>query len=413
MRQKWQRLPNWLRITVVAASLIVLLVWVVWVMRSLVNPPDETSTPALLSLLVSLVLLGSVVVFIGLRSRSLKSPDRRFAFAGVILLCLGVVLAAFALPESDSTGALSGGVGVLPPYPARESAGFTLGLAARPKGCRDPVPITIVVSGSSAYWAHAPHPNSPQRFALVLPGHLKPRVGLGSLGSPAVSEPDRAEVDDHAHQQITKLDITYPSSPHNHRDLTVITGYVVDWANTQRPLIITTPAPWITHRGITDCNLELPALSGGTSTAALVEAFTCPYLDRKYAQWSCSQPSSAADAAPGVMDVSPSLEASEAVSVITGSNVSSSESDPQPATVDGTPTWRCDSGASTVQIQGGEEVGEASVVGQGDCHAVATVLLASWHRDLLLALIGAFLAVGVHMMFEAMVEHKRKLEEQT
>ncbi len=113
------------------------------------------------------------------------------------------------------------------------------------------------------------------------------------------------------------------------------------------------------------------------------------------------------------MDVSPSLEVGEAVSVVTGSDVSASESDPQPATVDGTPTWRCGSsaGASTVQIQGSGGVGEVGVVSQGDCHAVATVVLANWHRDLLLALIGAFLAVGVHMMFEAMVEHKHKLEQ--
>lgn len=111
------------------------------------------------------------------------------------------------------------------------------------------------------------------------------------------------------------------------------------------------------------------------------------------------------------MDVSPSLEAGEAVSVVTDSNVSASESDPQPTTVDGTPTWRCGSspGANTVQVQGEGGVDEASVMDQGDCHAVATVLLASWHRDLLLALIGAFLAVGVHMMFEAMVERKHRL----
>jgi hypothetical protein len=57
---------------------------------------------------------------------------------------------------------------------------------------------------------------------------------------------------------------------------------------------------------------------------------------------------------------------------------------------------------------GGTEAGSgstsASILSQSDCHAAATIVASSWRRDFLLALIGSLVAVGIHMMFQAMVE---------
>jgi hypothetical protein len=50
----------------------------------------------------------------------------------------------------------------------------------------------------------------------------------------------------------------------------------------------------------------------------------------------------------------------------------------------------------------------ANLATGGDCHAVATVVASPWHRDLVLVVIGAFVAVGVHMLFQGMIEGVRE-----
>jgi len=61
-----------------------------------------------------------------------------------------------------------------------------------------------------------------------------------------------------------------------------------------------------------------------------------------------------------------------------------------------------------LQAGGGAEPGtgsaSASLVNQSDCHATATVESSTGHRDFLIVLIGALIGVGIHMLFQSMVD---------
>jgi hypothetical protein len=141
----------------------------------------------------------------------------------------------------------------------------------------------------------------------------------------------------------------------------------------------------------------------------LAEALTCGHLNKNYLPGTCADGPDPAGKTTSAT-VSPALEISEAATMVTGSDISKSESVPQPSEVDESPGWRCRAPlpAPAPKIVGGTEAGSgstsASILSQSDCHAAATIVASSWRRDFLLALIGALVAVGIHMMFQAMVE---------
>src|SRR6202035_2879525 len=178
-----------------------------------------------------------------------------------------------------------------------------------------------------------------------------------------------------------------PASP-GKRDLTVLGGEVKDWAQSKRPIIVTANADWITRRGLNDCTLRLPALSGPASALVLAEALTCSHLNKSYLKGTCADPPDPAGETTSAT-VSPALEISEATTMVTGSNISRSESVPQPTEIDASPGWHCRAPLPlpAPKITGGIEAGSgstsASIVSQSDCHAVATVVASSWRRDFL------------------------------
>jgi hypothetical protein len=380
----------------------------IWGVLEAINGASEITTFWLFVLLGVLIVLSGFLVLVGVGTFKPAGPVRH-AITGLGLLLIGAVLALSVLPESN-TGVLSGGVGILPP--AKVRAGFTLGLLARPQGCSDSVPVTFVADGSPAYWSDPHWATRATRergasFVLVLPGRYEDiHVGLGPIGSEAATDPAQAEIDTHgAQRQLHMLPVKGPDV--THRDITVVEGLVGQWPATRRPLIVTALARWVTHRGIGNCNLELPALTGAASAAAVAEALTCPQLDREFAANSCTAPPADAALSPGTTALAPWLETGRGVTTVTGSNVSSSESDPQPTVVRGSPQWTCASLPGTGAVQIAQEGSAAKVVTGGDCHAVATVVASPWHRDLVLVLIGAFVAVGVHMLFQGMIEGVR------
>jgi hypothetical protein len=59
-------------------------------------------------------------------------------------------------------------------------------------------------------------------------------------------------------------------------------------------------------------------------------------------------------------------------------------------------------------VQVGLEGVAGNIAADGDCHALAAVVASAWHRDLILVLLGAFIAVGVHMLFQGMIEGVRR-----
>jgi hypothetical protein len=351
-------------------------------------------------------------LIISLASKLTRHEYQRLAVAGVGLLAVGTGSAFRLLPEHEATRTPQGAIGVLPPAPATQSEGFQIGLETEPKSCDESVPIKLVVNGSPRYWSrfrarYHPRPGRWLHFVIVLPGefsHL--HTGLGQINTHPTDDPEAANII-HELRVEEELHETKPVRP-GKRELTVLSGEVKDWAEKQRPVIVMANAHWITPRGINDCTLHLPALSGSPSALVLAEALTCGHLNKSYLQGTCSDPPDPGGETSAT--VSPALEISEAATMVTGSDVSKPESVPQPTEVGNSPGWRCHAPTAppAPKITGGTEAGSgaasASILDQSDCHAVATLLASSWRRDFLLALIGALLAVGVHMMFQAMVE---------
>lgn len=302
---------------------------------------------------------------------------------------------------------------MLPPAPGTQSEGFQIGLSAKPKGCSESVPIKLVVNGSPEYWSqfrarYHPPPDRWLHFVIVLPGRFSDlHTGLGQLNTHPIDDPQTTNIvhDAYVHEELREE----PSVRPGKRELTVLSGEVKNWARNKRPVIVTANADWITRRGVNDCTLHLPALSGPPSALVLAEALTCGHLNQSYLAGTCADgPDPAGETTSA--SVSPALEISEAAAMVTGSDISKSESVPQPGDVDESPGWRCRAPlpAPAAKIVGRTEAGSgstsASIYTQSDCHAVATIVASSWRRDFLLALIGALVAVGIHMTFQAMVE---------
>jgi hypothetical protein len=388
---------------VAIAGIVLVLTWI--------GGASELSTLALFCSLGILILLSGflvslVLVFMGADASNPGSPVRHAA-TGLGLLFIGTMLALSLLPESH-TGSVAGAIGFLPPAKAR--SGFTLGVLARPHGCSNSVPVKFVVEGSNRYWEGPYWAVKSRRYAsspfvLVLPGsysHLL--VGLGPMSSEALAVPVQAEMVESPNRKgkhrSYEVDYEVAGPDRTHRDVTVITGHVHRWPVTRRALIVEAEARWITHRGIGNCNLELPALAGAASATALVQALTCPQLNTRFAPNSCATPPVNAASTPGFVSLAPWLETARGEAVVRGSNVSPEESDPQPSVIRGSPEWTCVSGASSVQVS--LEVAP-NVESGGDCHAVVAVVAFPWHRDLILVLLGAFVAVGVHMLFQGMI----------
>ena len=376
-----------------------------------ISVPSEVSTKTLLRLVFEVVALTGLAIWIALQLTT--HEYQRLAIAGVGLLVVGTALAVGLLPEHEAAGTSQGAVGVLPPAPGIQSEGFQIGLAAQPKGCSESVPIKLVVNGSPGYWSqfrarYHPPPERWLHFVIVLPGRFSDlRAGLGRLDTVAVDEPRQTNIvsEVRVREELRKEPVVSPGT----RDLTILSGEVKDWADSRRPVIVTANADWITRRGVNDCTLHLPALSGPASALVLAEALTCSHLNKNYLRGTCADgPDPVGEAISAT--VSPALEISEAATMVTGSDVSKSESVPQPGEVDDSPGWRCRAPIPppAPKIVGGSEAGSgstsASILSQSDCHAVATIVASSWRRDFLLALIGALVAVGIHMMFQAMVE---------
>ena len=379
----------------------------------LIGTPSEVSTPILLVLLLLMIALTGLIISLASQLTRHEQKHLRLAIAGVGLLVVGTGLAYRLLPEHEATHTSQGAIGVLPPAPGTQSEGFQIGLETEPKGCDESVPIKLVVNGSPEYWSqfrarYHPPPGRWLHFVIVLPGdfsHL--HAGLGQVNTHPIDDPQTANII-HELSVEEELHQTEPVRP-GKRELTVLSGEVKDWSQNRRPVIVKANADWITRRGINDCTLHLPALSGSPSALVLAEALTCSHLNKSYQQDTCTDPPDPAGEATSAT-VSPALEISEAATMVTGSDVSKQESVPQPMEVHDSPGWRCHdpSPASTPKITGGTEAGSgtasASILNQSDCHAVATLVTSSWRRDFLLALIGALLAVGVHMIFQATVE---------
>jgi hypothetical protein len=405
-----EAVPSGLRFVVLLAVVAAVVVGLLHLLLVAIGPPSEISTWFLIGVLAGVILISGAVIaaVLYLVHEEEHREHRRLALVSVCLLVVGGALAVDLLPEHNSAGTSAGAVGVLPPAPATHGHGFEVGLVARPHGCSESVPVRLVVDGSQAYWSEHPAPPSAwQRFVIVLPGRFGDvKFGLGRADTVPVEDPEQAHmVGEATREELRRQPVVYPGK----RDLTIVTGAVENWSQSTRPVIVTADAPWITRRGVNDCNLQLPALAGEPGAVAVAEALTCPGLDRFYAAGTCTDPPASPGGPQGEAVVSAGLEVGEGAAMVVGSDIAGSESVPQPVDVGESPGWRCRAPTPGALLrlpaaEAGSGSASVSVASSGDCHAVATVLASSWRRDFLLVLISALVAVGVHMMFQALVE---------
>jgi hypothetical protein len=391
-----------------------------WVLRELLTAqelPSEITTGQLVGLIVGLVLVGCVVI--QLVRCLVDRSEHLLALTGLNLLVIGTVVAISILPDSGASTPTVGAMGVLPPFLAQQNRGFVVGLVARPQGCQGSVPLTIVANGSQEYWAeHESGPPERLSLVMVLPGRYgKLTVGLGAPSFKTADDPLLAVIDSSApaKRELQVLKVLRPGEVGDPREQTIVTVLVRRWAETHRPLIIETSAHWITHHGLSDCRLQLPRLAGASSAQALASAFDCSELNDRFGRGVCADPPARGGAAQS-LDVSPALEVSRASTTVIGSALSAPESSPQPTMQkEQVARWSCGStwtrtplrvaaGAQTSETGETGETAEADDGGGGDCHATAIVLSSTWQHDFLLALIGGFVAVGVHLVFQARSE---------
>ncbi len=392
-------LPFSAGVTVVGAVLIGLLVLL---FQYVIPLPSEISTWELVKVLAIVVCFAWVFIWYVLLK--VRAPGHRLAITGIGLLSVGTVLAFVTLPSHEATSALSGGIAVLPPAPGPPGQGFEVGLSTRLDGCNQGVRVKLVIDGTPTYWNDFPrHVKPVQTFVLVLPGRYG-RI-VGGLGRTTATDPlaDPEHVERITDRYVKEdLHLTAYERGTGSRDLTVLVGKVREWPRFRRPVVIETTADWISRRDFNDCNLQVPALVGSASSASLFEAEPCGYLDRHYLSTACTDPPGEAGDA-----LAPGLQVSRAVSMVSGAPLAEAASQPADVEIDGAHGWRCESPAGAARASGAPTTGAsalASLAEQGNCHAVATVESSSWHRDFLIVLIGALIGVGIHMLFQSMVD---------
>jgi hypothetical protein len=399
----WRRTLTLAALTALFAALLAAL----WGMIELIDLPSEVSTALLLLTLALLVLIASLAIW-GALSLTEDNDSLRHAVAGVGLLAVGCALAFWLLPEHNTTNRNSNRViGVLPPAPGKNGHALEVGLAANLHSCSDHVTFTLVIDGSKAYWAEralAPHV-AVEPLMVVLPGEVTSvKAGFGSTGTSPVSNPSEAKI---VQLKAGLFEEKVTPAAKSKRNDTIVNADVHGWLGSQRPVVITGVAPWMERRGVNNCTLELPALAGAPGALALDEVLTCNGLNH-YKGGTCVRTYGRG----GKVDkttIDPGIEVGNAVATVSGATVSSSESVPQPIEHAGRQTWPCRRSAiASAPTTEGDEPGSGSAtaaIGEGeDCHAEATILASTWHRDFLIVLVGALVGVGIHMMFQAIVE---------
>jgi hypothetical protein len=366
--------------------------------------PSEVSTKLLVEVLLLMVVIAGGVIWAVVKR--FDQHDHRYAIAGIGLLSVGSAIAFGLLPQHTASGTVVGAVGVLPPRPGVHGNGFQVGVSTEPRGCSESVSTKFVVNGSPGYWSeHRSWSRSWLPFVIVLPGrysHIK--VGLGREKNFPTGDPQQANI---VQRGAVQKELWYREAFPAKLDATIIKGAVDHWWESERPVIIVASADWITRRDVNECNLRLPALAGPATVVTLAEAFTCGGLDYYHA-------GTCVDSSPLTphrsVSVTERLEVSSATSMVTGGKVTETESVPRPLEIAGSPGWKCHSPPSSglLQISGNAEAengtADTSVASVNDCQALATVESSTWHHDFLLVLLGALMGVGVHMLFEGIVE---------
>jgi hypothetical protein len=406
------------------AVLCISLAAVLVVLLEFLRLPSEISTLLLVMVLLGMVTITGIVIWLVLKAA--EDDAHRFAIAGVALLAVGLAIAFGLLPEHNASGPSQGAVGVLPPAPATTpNRGFEVGLSVEPRGCGESVSTKFVVNGSKAYWSEHAEPYwSAHRygvkkwewpaFVVVLPGRYSDvNIGLGREMVFPTQDPQQQDI---VKEKEVESELEYEKTSPRKLDATIISGRVRRWWKSQRPLIITATANWVSRRGVSDCYLQVPPLSGPSSAITLVEALTCPGLDIRYQAGTCTPVVSAASSK--IVSMRAGVEVGKAATMISGGNLNPIEAVPRPGTVDGSSGWTCEAPVSTSvsgPVGGGTEgekgLESAAAASANDCQALATIGGSSWHHDFLLVLIGALLGVGVHMLFQSMVEGPRRRRE--
>jgi hypothetical protein len=379
------------------------------------------------TVLLAAVLIGGTTAAI-LQWRRRNQPARTRVSLGLMLIGFSLILWFSLLDTEDAPRDEPYGLGVVPPARSEEGNGFAAALAVTVDDCGEPVRGTLVIAGTAEFWREVAPRNLPKlAFRVLVPGEVTDvRVGLSDSASD-LQRPFRANPLGSARLADPLIEPVQGG--------TVVSGRVNDWNRTLDPVVIQFEADWLRTRGLYECYLETPALTGPLS------AFAAEQTEGRVSE----DPEEVA--VPGGTLIrsnrlslyaayKPEFETTvgqTTVLVRSGQVETGSSLPPPDRTVEGNPAWSCETRPAetggfddpdadvlvTPQSRGGAYAADfLRETATTDCAAVATVSLgrAGVGRDIAVLIVGGLLSMGNALLLDALIarltESRRRRREE-
>jgi hypothetical protein len=202
----------------------------------------------------------------------------RLGVLGALIVVIFFAVHFTPSPPTEKYGAMAVGI---EGAPQRQDRGVRVDMHITVNsgilGCRNPVEVVAVVSGTTEFWRHwRSRLDSPTRVVMALSGGLEEwQVGLASSAKdvfrPEYARPVRAS-------ELADEEDTVATTPGEQAsDADTATAELHDWGRTRVPLVATFDADWVARRTLGSCYLRIPALTsnapgaGAQATNAVID----------------------------------------------------------------------------------------------------------------------------------------------
>ena len=395
--------------------------------------------PILIGAVVAAVIAVAVRHVIRARLRR-AAPERKLATRqlgsditistiGVALMVLSVLVGTrlLSVEPPPRKAPFAAGVGVAPEVNPRPGRGFVVGLAARFRGCDDPVEVTVAVAGTAEYFEdNAARLGKRTAITIAVPTKDVRDVTLhhGDVGYWDAINPHLAAIGDWLPEGSVRTRPTRTNPVY----VTSVGGDIAEWSSHLTSLLVRFKADWLVDRGLGTCYLTLPPLTGEYSVFGAQDG-------RGRAGRTLDDVQTTESVLPIYRNedetlfapYDEALEVRDGVAVVeAGANEVLEFQPPANALVGGIPAIAC----ATVPLKIGElgSRGADLVYGGGtsahairsrrfseklgelDCRAVVTLSEAGARnrRDLVLLLVGAVFSLGAAMLLEIGLDMQRR-----
>ena len=351
---------------------------------------------------------------------------RRRVTAGIgVALTLGSVgMGLTLLHTTQRSVPEQRGIGVVTSVPPIPGRGLAMSAGVRFRSCDEPVDVTLAATGTAEFWIdNARRLRREGTIQVSIPDRELEdvSVGLGEEGQTSGVAP--LSVRTEARQRLIPLPVRVL------RSVTVVGARIPQWGVHLRPVVVRFRADWLEPRGLGNCYLWLPALSGFATvlSAQEIRGRAVPDVSRLPGDQSIVVVSSRETGLEAYYQ--PEYETTRGVtSIAAGSNLLRTDlSQPAPDTnVRGAASWTCSSSpprsADVLERIRGRRapdivIGEAedatgalsvtrlgTAIGERSCasYAVVEESQASVSRDIVLLFVGAGFSLGIGFVVESL-----------